>query len=313
MRRSSHQQIIDWNARRGEHPRLGMELISQIVALRDEAHAIAGVAPLHLQFVPIRLVTILEVFLREVIAELVDGDELIFERAEKLVKGARIDFAFAAHVNRRELTIGDFVAHTVSLNSVEGIMNVMDTLIGGFADKLQKAHPRWSEEEGEWPLPPIVANYDAMMAALSRLFEVRHVLTHELPSGMVFDTEDIPDLIDSAQSFVEATEWSVTEVLRGSIPRTQLAMNMTAGDDLLRAEEELETTIKEVATLRNIKSTAFDELQAAWLDFAKKHADLVASQVEGGSMYPMVWASEKAALIRDRTIQLRKVIDQWMD
>ena len=206
MRRSSYQQIIDWNARRGEHRRLGMELVAQIDALRAEVDAITGLAPLHLQFVPIRLVTILEVFLREVIAELVDGDEALFERAEKLVKGAKIDLAFAAHVNRRELTIGDFVAHAVSLNGVDGIMSIMDTLILGFAGRLKTAHPRWSEEAERWPLPPIVADYDATMAALARLFEVRHVLTHELPSGAVFDPGDLSGFIKATRTFVEATD-----------------------------------------------------------------------------------------------------------
>ena len=132
--------------------------MAQIDALRAEVDTITGIAPLHLQFVPIRLVTVLEVFLREVIAELVDGDEAVFERVDQLVKGARTNLAFAAHVDRRELTIGDFVAHTVSLNGVDGIVKVMDMLIGGFAGRLQTAHPRWSEEAEEWPLPPIVTD-----------------------------------------------------------------------------------------------------------------------------------------------------------
>jgi uncharacterized protein YecT (DUF1311 family) len=313
MRRSSYQEIIDWNARRGEHRRLGMELVAQIDALRAEVDAITGIAPLHLQFVPIRLVTILEVFLREVIAELVDGDEAVFERVDKLVKGSKIDLAFAAHVDRRELTIGDFVAHSVSLNGVAGIMNVMDALIGRFADRLQTVHPRWSEEAEEWPLPPIITDYDAVMGDLARLFEVRHVLTHELPSEIVFNSDELPDLIAAARTFVEATDWSVIEVLRGSVPRTQIAMNMTAGDNLRHEEEELETILKRAAALPGIDCDALHELQAAWIDFADKHAGLVASQVEGGSMYPLLWASEKAALVRDRIIQINGVVDGWHD
>ena len=78
-----------------------------------------------------------------------------------------------------------------------------------------------------------------MMTALARLFEVRHVLTHELPSGIVFDPEELPDLIDAARTFIEATDWSMIEVLRGSVPRTQIAMNITAGDDLRRVAAKL--------------------------------------------------------------------------
>src|SRR5690606_37891138 len=140
----------------------------------------------------------------------------------------------------------------------------------------------------------IVADYDAMMAALARLFELRHMLTHELPSGIVFNPEELPDLIDAARKFIEATDWSVVEVLHGSVPQTQIAMNMDAADDLRQEEENLGMILKKVATLPGIDDDALHELQTAWGDFADRHASLVASQVEGGSMYPLLWASEKA-------------------
>ena len=313
MRRSSYQQIIDWRARRGEYRRFGMDLVAQIDLLRAEVDAITGIAPLHLQFVPIRLVTILEVFLREVIAELVDDDAVAFERVDKLVKGAKIDLAFAAHVHRRELTIGDFIAHTVSLNGVDGIMKIMDTLLSGFAGRLKTAHPRWSEEVEEWPLAPIVDDYDATMGALGRLFEVRHVLTHELPSEIVFDPTELPAFIEAAQRFIEATDWSVVESLHGSVPKTQSTMNMVAGDNLRSQEQEMALVLRKVEALPGIDGDALREMQTTWADFADRHARLVASQVAGGSMYPLLWASEKAALVRDRITQLKGIVDGWMD
>ena len=311
MRRPTYQQILDWNARRGGHRRLGIELIGQIDAL--QADAIARHAPVHLQFVPIRLVTILEVFLREVIAELVDGDEVIFERAEKLVRGTKIDLAFAAYVDGHELTIGDFVAHAVSLNGTAGIMSVMDTLIEGFARRLRVVHSRWSEDAERYPLPPIVADLDATMAALTRLFEVRHVLTHEIPSENVLDPSELAGFFDAAQTFVEATDWLVVEVLRGTVPRTQIAMNMHAGNDLRGEEERLETIVSQVAALQGIDGEALREMQTVWTEFADRHAGLVASQVEGGSMYPLLWAGEKAALVRERITQLERIAKGWMD
>lgn len=313
MRRPSYQQIIEWKARREEHRRFGAELVAQIDALGAEVGTIAELAPTHLQFVPIRLVTILEVFLREVIAELVDGDETTFDRAEKLTKGAKIDLTFAAHVNRRELTIGDFIAHAVSINGLDGILGILDTLIPGFADKLKVVHARWSEESDNWPLPPIVTHYDTMMAALSRLFEVRHVLTHELPSEAVFDPEGIDAFIDATRTFVEGADWAVVEVLHGSVPRTQTAMNVAAGDDLRGQEEQLTAILEQVAALPGLDGGMLRDGQAAWADFADRQAAMVASQVDGGSMYPLIWAGEKSALVRDRIIQLKGVMKGWME
>ena len=90
-------------------------------------------------------------------------------------------------------------------------------------------------------------------------------------------------------------------------------MNMAAGDDLRRQEEKLEAILEQTAALPGIDDDALRGLQAAWADFADRHAGLVASQVEGGSMYPLLWASAKAALVRDRVTQLEGIVDGWMD
>lgn len=176
VRKPSNEEIIAWKARHGENPRLGVELINEVRELGVAAGALQESGSVLLQYVPIRLVTILEVFVRGIISELVNSNDYFFQQGEKLVKGAKIDLAFAFYVNRRELTIGDFVAHAVSLNDIKSVLSVIDTLLGDFASKLKKAHPRWVEEVNEWPLPAIISDYEATMEALDKLFVVRECL-----------------------------------------------------------------------------------------------------------------------------------------
>lgn len=289
-----------------------MELVAQIDALHADVNPISAFASPFVEFVPIRLVTTLEVFVRGVIAELVNGAQQYFERGERLAKGSKIDLTFAAHVDRRELTIGDFVAHAVSLNSIEAVVSSLDTLLDDFAMKMRQAHPRWLEEQADWPLPPIVEDYDVMMASLSRLFEVRHVLTHELPSSPVFDPAEASQLMAAARAFIEATDWVVVEALHDAIPRTQHSMNISADDHLRGDEVRLTEVLNEVASLEGIDRDALRALQTAWEKWSDEQASLVAAQVEGGSMYTMVWASEKAVLTRERIDQLVRLKTDWM-
>lgn len=312
MTRSSYHQIINWNERRGDHSRLGFELALQVDALRADATPVTELSRTFVEFVPIRLVTTMEVFLRGVIAELINGREEYFERGEKLAKGAKIDLAFAAHVNRRELTIGDFVAHAVSLNSVDSILSVLNTLLGSFTSKLKVAHPRWSEEAEDWPLSPIIDDYDTMVASLAHLYEVRHILTHELPQIPVLDPEEIPNLAAAAKAFIVATDWVVVEALHGSVPRTQTEMNISAGNDLRHEEIRLADTLREVTEL-GVDVDALHTLQEKWTEWADMQAILVASQVEGGSMYPLMFAHEKELLTRERIDQLIRLKAEWMD
>lgn len=234
-------------------------------------------------------------------------------RGQSLAKGSKIDLAFAAHVDRRELTIGDFVAHAVSINNIEAVISALDALINNFAVKLKKAHPRWQEDKDDWPLSPIVEDYDVMMTSLSRLFEVRHVLAHELPSSAVFGQAEAPELIAAARAFIEATDWVVVEALHDSVPRTQIAINISAGDCLREEEARITEILSEVGSLDGIDSDAFTALQVVWEQWADQQANLVAAQVEGGSMFSMVWASEKAALTRERIDQLVRLKAEWME
>ena len=311
MRRPTYQQIIDWKRRRGDVPRLGTELVSQIDQLEETSAALEQVGPVFIEFVPMRLVTILEVYVREAIRELVDEGEPYFGRAEKLTKGATVDLAFAAHVDREELSIGDFVAHAVPLNSLENIVAAIGALVENFPRALAQSHPRWTEEQECWPLPPIIDDVNAMMGSLRELFEVQHILTHELPELSFLVGSNIPRYATACRLFIEACDWVVVALRHGSVPRTQTQRNVRAGNDLQDAEAKLAAKINEVRRLPGINSAMVDDVQGAWLIFAAKAAGLEASVVEGGSMYPMTWASAKAALTADRIDQCDRLIRHW--
>ena len=152
-----------------------------------------------------------------------------------------------------------------------------------------------------------------MMVSLTRLYEVRHVLVHELPSLPAFDPSEVPLLAQAVSEFIEATDWVVVEALHGGVPRTQSTMNARAGEVLLEEEDKLLAALSEARSLNYMDDEALLNLQAGWTEWANAQADLVASQVEGGSMYSMIWASEKAELTRERVAQLVRLKSEWMD
>lgn len=90
-------------------------------------------------------------------------------------------------------------------------------------------------------------------------------------------------------------------------------MNLSKGDELRDEEAQLTAALDEANKLDGIDRAALSALQTAWTDWADTQANLVASQVEGGSMYPMIWASEKAALTRERIDQIERLMSEWMD
>lgn len=256
-----------------------------------------------------RTVTILEVFVREVVRELVDSGDIYLQRAEPLSKGARLDFALLSGLQGKKISVGDLIAHTISISEPARIMAYFENLIPGFVAKLKTSHERWTEDRHQWPLKPIVRDYDAMMRQLTKLFSVRHILTHELPLEPPFDQAEIDEYLVAAKEFVEAIDWVMVEELRGAVPRTQLATNMAAGEIMEAVEAEMSSLLEAIVTNGDVSPELLHASQSAWDEFSRREADLHASLVEGGSMYGMIWASTRAKEVKHRVEALR----WWME
>ena len=304
MARSDVDHIISWKGRRGQ-ARIGTTITNEVQRIAQFWSERRDSEREFIDFIPMRLVTIIEVFFREIIREIVDNGQPYIDRAEKLVRGAKIDFIFASNVHVQKLSIGDIVAHSVPFSNPTQIISYMSGLIPDYVQRLRVSHPRWSEEKASWPQAPIISNYDVTLGNLAKLFEIRHILTHEIPSKPVYDIRELDALIASTADFLDATDWVVIEVLRGETPQTQTAMNSQAGNDLRTAEQEMVNVIAAIKTRGEVEHSLIDKFQEAWNAYADREADMHASLVEGGSMYPLVWASAKAEVVDQRIKSLR--------
>ena len=87
-------------------------------------------------------------------------------------------------------------------------------------------------------------------------------------------------------------------------------MNISAKEASEKAEIELRTALKELEEVA--EKDLIQQSQEARESYAKATAVLVASNVQGGSMYPSVYWSEMAEMIDDRIHELRAVKNNWM-
>ncbi|OBY27827.1 hypothetical protein A9D60_13790 [Leisingera sp. JC1] len=260
-----------------------------------------------------RIATYIEVYVRDIVRELVDVGDPYTEAGGKLVKSAKLDLVFAAHLAGKKLSLGDFVAHSISINGIDAVVSSLSGLIEGFVPKLKNSHELWAEEANTWPHPPIIEDYDRTIGTLSEMFEIRHVLTHELPKESVVEHLDLDWLCEAACKFVDACDWVVVSELHSSLPRTQTTMNVNAAEQLNSTLERLTSTANELEGLSGLNQQDVADVQEKWKEFAEAEASLVASRVEGGSMYSMVWSSAKERLAEDRILQLQRLKASWMD
>lgn len=259
-----------------------------------------------MDFIPIRLVTYIEVFVKDAVRDLIDIGEPYISRSETMSKGAKIDFTALRHLQGSKLTAGEIISHSISVSDPTKIIANLGTLIPNFVVLLKESHERWEEERDTWPLEPIIENYNSMMDGLEKLFRVRHIVTHEMVTSPVYEEKDAASFFKSAREFVQATQWVIVRVLDDATPKTQGGMNRDAASRLEKAEAELKNLIDAIRANTEFDVTLFDAADAAWEVFAEAQASLDASQWDGGTMYPFVWASTKAREVMARIESLRE-------
>jgi uncharacterized protein YecT (DUF1311 family) len=266
-----------------------------------------GISPAD-ELVPIRIVTILEVFGRRWIGKLINFGAPYVERAAKLKVDVKYDFAIASSLQGGAVTLGDVVAHSVSLNAFEQYIAVFSALTDSkFLDLISETKDRMAvETEGE-SAQPIIGSVDELAKTLSRLFEVRHVLVHELPSNKPHSVDEVSGFIRSAKEFVAAADEQLTQALYGLYPVSQQAMNLKAIEASEAADAELAAVCAEAEKIDWAKPLA--TVQRAWEEYRDAEAEREASAFEGGTMQPLIYFSAREEITRERI----KALKAWTE
>jgi hypothetical protein len=293
---------------RGRGPLIGEYAIDN---LRRDWERSDGTLKPFVDFVPIRLVTIIENSVREVIATAVDHGQPYTSRGVSLIAKfpAKAVGETLLALREQRITLGHLASHGFSTGRVDEIIGALTTIFGdGFRDELAASRTRWSEDEGQ-DLPPIIADFSATAGCLDRLLQTRHILVHELPGDRPYVEGDIPEFFLHSAEFVTALEWMLIGRLYGAVPKTQAAMNTKARLDLKEVQAEL-------AALRGGKAedfvepkTPLAELEYHWDRFCDLSARIQAGYTSGehpGTIAPLLYATEMTRLTHWRIQDLTR-------
>lgn len=263
-----------------------------------------------IRYFPVAIVACAEGYFRLAIKDLVDAGEPFLGNAEKISGQLKIDFALLRAIHGRQLTVGELVAHAVSLSRLEHVDGTLSAILGeGFLGRLRTTVDRWETEVRGKPSAPILSNPDAIYRDVARTFELRHIICHEIASAHQIDREEVERCFLSFVLFLRASDEAISEVLHPDAPLTQSDMNVSAGRSLAEAETKFQELLNELGnSLADSQKERLNALHAEWLQHADRLAELEAdSIVEGGTMWPTVYAGSKQSLNEQRI----KELAQW--
>lgn len=94
-------------------------------------------------------------------------------------------------------------------------------------------------------------------------------------------------------------------------PQSQLAMNTCAAKDYEREDARLNKTYKElVAKLEKDRREKVKEIQIAWIKYRDLQCDFDSAGYEGGTMYSLVRSSCLSQMTKERTKDLKAMLEE---
>jgi hypothetical protein len=265
-------------------------------------------------FIPVRLVTLLENAIRVAVKQLVDfGTPFSGRGINILARGSIKDSAtLLAAIHTDQVSLGNLVAHSISTNDVGNVISAFELLNGNdFKQRIALVRDRVEVELFQKPDEPIMSGLNQTLGILSRMLQVRHIVIHEIPAEPPYQFDDLGRFIDHTYKFVAALEWLVTELLFGKVPLTQTDMNIEQGKRATEARGRLDGVLTKIT--ENIDDLEvrehFLKTQQTWETFIKLQADERAGRVGEhakfpGSMAPLRYACEIEARINERIVDL---------
>jgi uncharacterized protein YecT (DUF1311 family) len=258
--------------------------------------------------VPVRAVTLLEVFLRRWLERLIDKGAPYVERASKLNLNLKFDFPIAKGLQGGVVTFGELFAHSVSLSEMSSICSTFDKILDeDLFEAIRNTRNRWEERQNGRVGEPIIPDINAVRNSIARLLEVRHILVHEFPLESPSTDVELSSLVDNATLFLQAADEHFANLLFPNYPMTQAEMNNQAAHDYAACQDELEKICSQIK--ENTGREEIDEVQKHWSAFRDAEAERQAQRHLGGTIRGMLYSLGAMNITMARIKELKNWIE----
>ena len=258
---------------------------------------------------------------------MVDSGEPFFTNSKKLFESFSTKIEDILYLVGKRITVGELIAHLVSINNLEDVNKTMSALLGN--DVHGKPRKFWEELasfrspeadagiESDLVIQEFLPEAETSYQLLIELFRLRHIYVHEIVALDQIVVSKIKDLCSAANKFGMAFLKFVSEqVSPGSTALTQAGMNLAASDSYTRANEKVNALFEE---LRNIlpeqQAQALESAASLWETYMTREFDSDWNPYDGGSAGVAWRISARARLVelRAQFIAGRLESAKWID
>lgn len=271
-----------------------------------------------LKYVPIATVACFEAFFTSAIKEIVDFGKPFSENVAKFnqSRGVKLDFEVVAAIQRKLLTVGELVAHVLPYSNLKDINYNISTLIEkDFLDALKQFKVKSDLENVEEAGGSFHRKINQILKSVEQTYELRHIFCHEFATNLVVDQTVILNNFENCKIFLEHSNSFIWSLLYPDLPETQTEMNVLAHEEFESVDRELSILISRIKDLvgqeyedQCFDLSLFDQSIVKWKEYRKLHAEYKASNVKGGSFYPVIYSSDMTYITKEK---IRSLEDEF--
>ena len=159
-----------------------------------------------LRYIPISTIACFEGYFRYAVKEIIDFGEQYHENIKKLGQtvNVKLDFEILASINTKTFTIGEFIAHVIPCNNLDGVNSILSNLLDiSFIDEIKKFKGKKSMFSFSSDQALKFQNKsDEIINSIERMFDLRHILCHEFASTLIIDEDIITNDFENFSLFI---------------------------------------------------------------------------------------------------------------
>jgi hypothetical protein len=269
--------------------------------------ALKGSAKVELtKYIPVALVATMESFLRSTVAKLINSNDAIMLNAKDLLKH-KFDLEIFSKVHKREFTIGDFLSHQISFSKLKDIFCLFDDLLKkDFVDELKNytVGTTFDGYRGAHP-KDFAPNFDTITKDVMRVFELRHIICHEMSDEVEISKAEIEQLFKSVRRLIYQIYNYTYVVLYPDITLSDEDLHKRAAKDYKNADEKLNMLLEKISanpeTAYGVKLdlNTFKISHEHWRNYIENYAKSLYAQF-GGNVKKTLILDELTDMIEDR-------------
>ena len=250
-----------------------------------------------LRYIPIATVACFESFFRSIVAELIDKGEPYNQNVLKFNQSNNIkfDFNIVNAIQKKKISIGDFVSHILNCNNIKDFNSNLSILIqSDFLNELKSFEPKKITESEIKSSKFFKANPSLILDSIDYIFRLRHIFCHEFATNIELEYLVIKGTYEHCKIFLFHVNDFIWDLLYPDAPLTQTDMNIRAGEEFEKAELELNKVIDDIKNLEAndgiiyFENKDFDTVINKWKELREIKADLLSNPHKGGTIYPTI-------------------------